>query len=392
MPMRLLVLSHPCVTPINQQFFAAVEAHTGWEVSLIVPAAWRNEYAAVLRPGRWESFRGQVIALPVWKSGSVPLHAYRTAFVPLLRRLQPDIIYAHHEPYAVATAQLYLANRLTLRRPIGFYSAQNILKRYPPPFSWAERMVFAQSAYAFPVSGSVATVLAQKGYAGTATVLPLGIDPTVYLPDAGSSALGASLRTRPDELLIGYLGRLVEEKGLRTLLLALQQIRELPWRLVVVGAGNYEGEFDRLAASLGLADRIRRVGFVPHTEAPRYLAAIDLLVLPSETRPNWKEQFGRVLVEALACGTPVVGSDSGEIPFVVRATGGGTVFREGDPADFARALRRMITDSEARDRYRVKGQAHVLEHLSNAQVVRQFVGTLTAAHHAHPRTRARSPA
>ena len=69
--------------------------------------------------------------------------------------------------------------------------------------------------------------------------------------------------------------------------------------------------------ALPISGQVLQIGFVPHEETPRYLAAFDLLVLPSETQPNWKEQFGRVIVEALACGVPVIGSDSGEIPNLV---------------------------------------------------------------------------
>jgi glycosyltransferase involved in cell wall biosynthesis len=375
--MRLLVLSHPCVTPINQQFFAAVEQSTGWEVSIVVPAAWKNDYAAVVRPARWPGFKGKLIEIPALMSGNIPLHFYRSTFVSLLESAAPDVIYAHHEPYAAATIQLYMANRLTRRCPIGFYSAQNIRKRYPLPFHLGEQFVFEQSAFAFPVSRSVEDVLRAKGYRSAAKVLPLGIDPEVYRPHPDASSLAAELRGPGEDLLIGYLGRLAEEKGLRTLLHALTELRSTPWRLVVVGSGDYETAFIETARHLGLDSRIRLVGFVPHTEAPRYLSAFDLLVLPSESRPNWKEQFGRVVVEALACGTPVVGSDSGEIPFVIEATGGGRVFREGDPFELARALLELARNPEERRRMIAAGQSYVARHLVNGEIALQFVETVS---------------
>ena len=114
--------------------------------------------------------------------------------------------------------------------------------------------------------------------------------------------------------MIGYVGRIVEAKGLRTLVKALEQLPWGGWKLAVVGTGPFDEELTELIQSSGLTDHVLRLGFVPHEETPRYLAAFDLLVLPSETQPNWKEQFGRVLVEALACGTPVIGSYFGEIP------------------------------------------------------------------------------
>jgi L-malate glycosyltransferase len=381
--MRLLVLSHPCVTPINQQFFASVEELAGWELSIIVPASWQNDYGTVLRPGRWNGFKGALVEIPTALSGHIPLHVYRSWFLGLLSTIRPDAIYVHHEPYAAATVQLYLANRLSLRSPIGFYSAQNIHKRYPLPFHLGEQLVYRQSAFAFPVSASVERVLRAKGYRGPATVLPLGIDPAVYRPHPNAVSLASELRAGTEDLLIGYLGRLTEEKGLRTLLHALAQLRSLAWRLVVVGRGAYEHEFLRIARSLNLESRIHAVGFIPHPDAPRYLSAFDVLVLPSESRPNWKEQFGRVLVEALACGTPVIGSDSGEIPFVINASGGGLVFREGDPSDLARAVRELASDPERRRELVATGRGYVARHFENNHIASDFTRTISQAVSTH---------
>jgi glycosyltransferase involved in cell wall biosynthesis len=91
-----------------------------------------------------------------------------------------------------------------------------------------------------------------------------------------------------------------------------------------------------------------RLGYVAHEVTPRYLGAMDILVLPSETRPNWKEQFGRVVIEAMACGSCVVGSDSGEIPTLIQASGGGRVFPEANPTALADVLQQMIADESQR--------------------------------------------
>lgn len=377
--MKLLIVSHPCVTPINQQFYAAVEQQTDWDLTIVTPANWNNQYGSQQAPQRWSEFRGQLLSIPVWKPGNIPLHTYRSRFVPLLRSLQPDAIYVHHEAHAVATAQVYLANRLSGRCPIGFYSAQNILKNYPLPFRQAESRVLQTSDFAYPVSQSVKQVLRQKGYQGTATVLPLGVDLDVYSPHSQAEETANRLRTKPEEVLIGYLGRIAEEKGLKTLLHALKQIEDLPWRFVLVGAGSYEAECDRLAQSLNLSDRIQKVGFVPHNEAPEYLSAFDVLVLPSETRPNWKEQFGRVIIEALACGTPVVGSDSGEIPNVIAATNGGVVFPEGQPQALAEQLRSLILSPSLRSHLVEQGRQAVQSHYTNGALAQSFASTIESA-------------
>lgn len=376
--MKLLVISHACATPINQQFYADVEQLTGWKVTLVVPSNWKTEYGQTIGGGRWAAFKGEIIAVPAWRPGNVILHAYRTSFSRLLGRVEPDAIYVHHEPYAIATAQVYFANRLRARKPIGVYSAQNIAKNYPPPFRWTEAMVLRRSSFFFPISIEVETVFRNKGYAGSSAVLPLGVDLAVYHPRGQGSELRARL-ARDGEVLIGFVGRIVREKGLSTLVKALAEVRDLPWRLVLVGSGPYAGPFDAEAAELGLSDRITHAGYIPHEQAPEYLSAFDMLVLPSETQPNWKEQFGRVIIEAMACGTPVLGSNSGEIPNLIADTGGGLVFKERDPRDLAAQLAALIRNPALRAELAAKGRLAAEDRYSLPAIARKFATTVERA-------------
>jgi L-malate glycosyltransferase len=377
--MKLLVISHACVTPINQQFFAEVELQAGWSLTIVTPENWQNEYAQRLYPKPWPEYRGKLISIPVWQSGNIPLHAYRSLFINLLKEFAPDFIYIQHEPYAVATAQVYAANRLSIKKPIGFFTWQNIFKRYPFPFRQLERWVLQQSCVAFPGSQSAEIVLRQKGFSGNSVILPGGIDLRRYFPNPKRGQLRQELGYGADEILIGYVGRVVEEKGLKTLLKALEKITSLPWKLVVIGSGSYEAEFDALAENLKLSNRINRLGFIPHTETPLYLSALDVLVLPSETRPNWKEQFGRVTIEAIACGTPVVGSDSGEIPYLIKATGGGISFAEGQPTALAEKLQQLIVDSDLRSRLARQGSEVVKKKYTNTYLAQQFISAIDRA-------------
>lgn len=377
--MKLLIVSHSCVTSINQQFFAEVERHTDWELTIVTPSNWKNEYGNTLNPDRWSGYQGRLLSIPVWKSGNIPLHAYRSLFIPLLQEFQPDFIYVHHEPYALATAQIYLANRLSIKKPISFFTWQNIYKRYPLPFRQMEKAVLQASSVVFPGSCSAEQVLRQKGYEGISVVLPAGIDTDLYFPRAEAEALKNKLRLYPNEILIGYLGRIVEEKGLKTLLYALEQIKDLPWRLIMVGSGSYEQEFDAIAHNLQLQERINRLGYVPHIEAPIYLSAFDVLAIPSETRPNWKEQFGRVIIESIACGTPVVGSDSGEIPYLLQATGGGVTFPEGQPEALAQQLRQLIVNAALRSQLVEQGRQVVLQNYTNSSLAQRFAQTIETA-------------
>ncbi len=372
--MKVLVISHPCVTPINQQFYAEVEKQTGWEITIVIPSNWESEYGGkAIAPERWPEFTGQLLTISTWLSGNIPLHFYRSSFTKLLSELDPDAIYVNHEPYGVATAQVYLANALSIKKPIGFFTWQNIFKQYPFPFQQLQRFVFERSQFAFSGSQSAREILREKGYSGPCALLPGAIDPEIYFPRPEAVAMKAKLRKNEDEVLIGYMGRIVEEKGFKTLAQALNNIKALPWRLVVVGSGDYQTEFSHQIDSFGLGDRVDYLGYVPHPEAPAYLSAFDLLVIPSETRANWKEQFGRVIIESMACLTPVVGSNSGEIPNLIEATGGGLVFEEGDADALAAQLSKLIKNVDLRDQIANKGRQTVLNQYNTDAIARQFI-------------------
>ena len=376
--MKLLIVNHSCTISVAQQFYAEIEQQTGWDITIVMPENWKDEYGNLRTIERWKDFKGELIGIPVWQSGSIPLHRYRSLFLNLLRKLNPDFIYLHQEPYALVTLQIYLANYFTIRKPISFFTWQNILKRYPIPFRQMERWVLKHTDVMFPGSYSAEAVMREKGYTGRSVLMPSGIDPSIYYPRSNDLAnqLKRELGTAENEVLIGYVGRVVEQKGLKTLLLALNEIRELPWRLVMIGTGEFEPEFDTIAQQLNLSDRIQKLGFVPFTETPNYLSALDILVLPSETRASWKEQFGRVIIEAMACGTPVIGSDSGEIPHLINATKGGLVFPEGNAIALSQRLSELILNPELRSDCADTGQQSVLNHYTNSLLAQRFAETV----------------
>ena len=169
--MRLLVVSHACSTAINQSFYADLEVETGWQVSLVIPSRWSNQYGVTDTSARWRGLQGDITRINVFRPGNIPTHLYRNWFISLLLRQKPDAIYVHQEPYGLSTFQVCLANYLTGNTPIGFYAAQNILKAYPPPIRQMEKWVFQQSRFAFPVTQSALDVLRAKGYEHTARVL-----------------------------------------------------------------------------------------------------------------------------------------------------------------------------------------------------------------------------
>jgi glycosyltransferase involved in cell wall biosynthesis len=155
--------------------------------------------------------------------------------------------------------------------------------------------------------------------------------------------------------------------------LLLRAVAHLPptTRVHIAGSGPERNRLRRLAAHLGLRERVAFNSLVPSTEMPDYFARLDGLVLPSRTRPNWKEQFGRVLIEAMACGVPVIGSTCGELPNVIGEAG--LVFPEGDADALAARLRDLMNGPGLRETLAAKGRARVLEHYTQKKIAEQTV-------------------
>jgi glycosyltransferase involved in cell wall biosynthesis len=159
---------------------------------------------------------------------------------------------------------------------------------------------------------------------------------------------------------IGFAGRLIEQKGIRDLLDAVALL-PFPFRLLIAGQGPLREVVE--AADLGQGTlELMPPGLRPD-DLPATYAEMDVLVLPSRTTETWAEQFGKVLAEALLCGTPVVGASSGAIPWVIETTGGGRVFPEGDAAALAALLAELHDDPAQRARLAQTGRQGVVDHL-----------------------------
>ncbi len=379
--MKLLVVSHACVTAVNQAFFADLVAVTGWSVSIMMPSQWKNAYSSSIIPETWPEGNCRLRHVPVFLPGNIPVHVYRNFLTGVLKEEVPDAIYVHNEPYALSTAQVYMANHVAGRRPIGFYTAQNILKRYPVPFRNLESWVFNRSNFAFPVTEGALEVARTKGYRQPAEVLPLSLDSAVYRPNINlAQEKRREIGIGTGEIVIGFLGRLVEEKGLDTLLDSLPLLADRPYRLVIVGDGPYLPRLREVASKHSLAEKIVFAGYVPHTEAPVWLSLFDICVLPSRTRPHWREQFGRVILESLACGTPVVGSDSGEIPAVLRSTGSEEmIFAEGSAPELADRLARLCDQPGLRQELVRRGQLAIRTKYDQSHLASRFASVVEEA-------------
>jgi|DewCreStandDraft_1066081.scaffolds.fasta_scaffold01111_2 glycosyltransferase involved in cell wall biosynthesis len=312
---------------------ATAIARLGVDLTVVVPPFWRD--GTVIQ--RLERTTGEGFRLVVWPvrlAGHFHLHWY-PGLGRLLAAVRPDLLHIDEEPYNLATV-LALQAGLAVGATCLFFTWQNIFKRYPPPFGWFERRVLSRAAGAIAGNRAAAGVLARKGFRGPVVVVPqFGVDLTLFRPRPPR---------RPGEpFVIGYIGRLVPQKGVSDLLQAVLGLRG-DWRLVFLGEGQERAALARRAATAGVSERVTFLPWVPSRAVADHLRRFDVLVLPSRSTPRWQEQFGRVLVEAMACGVPVVGSSSGEIPHVIGEAG--LVYPEGDCAALRACLERLWADHD----------------------------------------------
>jgi glycosyltransferase involved in cell wall biosynthesis len=247
-----------------------------------------------------------------------------------------------------------------------FVSLQNIYKVYPFPFSWIERYNLENADYAVAASEEISDILDRKGFGkNRLSVVPYGVDHLIYrrteMPELKS-------KLRLDNYTIGYTGRLVNEKGVMDLLRAVSKLKRKV-NLLLVGDGELKHKITIEGRRLGISGQIRIVDTIPSSQVPEYLNCMDCLVLPSRTTRKWKEQFGRVLIEAMACEVPVIGSDSGEIPNVIGDSG--LVFKEGDVGDLSSKLQVLINNKDVRVELARKGRQRVLNNFTQEKVAKE---------------------
>jgi glycosyltransferase involved in cell wall biosynthesis len=364
---NVLVVGHAPIRQTNRDVYRALARH-GLDITLLVPERWRSAFGDVtVEP---EDSGLHIVARPIGGRYHSNMYWFSSGVGALAQATRADAIYVDEDPAGFVAAQAAGAAR-RVGAGLVVLAVQNIYKRYPPPFGFIQHRVLRQAGAALTNSEAATATLRRRGYCGPFFEKPL-------TTEAGRLAtpVRAAVRKRYGmrEPTFGYVGRLVPEKGIDVFLHALARFDGAFG--IVVGDGPERRALAALAARLGLEARVTFAPAVSPGEATAVIGALDVLVLPSRTTRAWSEQFGRVLVEAMAAGVPVVASRSGAIPQTVGDAG--LLVSEGCSDELARAMR-LLFEPEVAARYRRRGLERVARKFTPKAVAASLESALRQA-------------
>lgn len=339
------------------------------DVHLVVPRSW-HQFGREIQACPPGEPGIDVRVEPVWFRSIGPLKWYMHVYPGLpriMREVKPDVLHLWEEPWSFVSLE---ASLIKGDSALVLEVDQNILKTLPPPFEWIRRFVLARTDLILSRHEDADAVVRAAGYRGPISRIGYGVNEAAFFPSPE-----APRERKPGEpLRIGYVGRIIREKGLDDL---LEAMAEAPGTLSVMGEGEHLASLKARAIGLDLTSRISWTPWKDPAGVGEFMRGLDVLVLLTRTTSDVREQFGRVVIEAQACGVPVIGSSCGAIPDVTGP--GGWIVPERDPKALAALLRRLTEDpTEVRERGEA-GQFNVARRFTNARTAQILADAWTEA-------------
>jgi len=344
------VISHACFTAINRSIYRNFKE--GWTVELVVPRILKFP-------------SGMRTAEPP-QEGDPPIHylsmigynprIYRfEGLISLLDKKKPGIILLDNDPisrvalavgkwcrknhsklFCISCENLSLSLSDTIRRrgwtaiPAALFK-RALLRR-------TKKLVNG----VFTINNDGKRIFTEEGFKRVER-MPLGFDPEYFFPD-DKERERLRIKLGLQKTVVAYFGRIIPEKGVHILIKALEPLKKYEWELMIDEFDEYASEYNsrinRLLIRSGILDRVVNV-HPDHFQIGGYMNAADIVVVPSVSKPNWKEQYGRVAAEAMACGKIVIASDSGSLPELLNDHG--LIFKEGNIDELSALLRKIFT-------------------------------------------------
>ena len=379
--MKILVASHTYIVDLNcEKLRALARLQPDIEVTVVVPKKWRpgGVQNKIIKTEYRDEGNFRIVPVSNFSQNHQGLLTFGSDIVNLLSDFRPNIIHVEQGSRGLAYAEMITLNALLrLKAKNVFFTWWNLPYQLKFPISILENYNLDNSHGIISGNQDGAEILRDRGYEGPIKVMPqLGVDETLFTPKQ-LPELAKKVGLEPNDFVVGFVGRFVPEKGIMTLLDALVKIKDKSWKFLLLGRGELKEEILQQAEDKGIKDRIILVESVPHDEVADYINLMSTLILPSETTykfktltsVGWKEQFGHVIIEAMACKVPVIGSDSGEIPHVIGDAG--LIFPEGNPEELANRLEQLIDNPDFTENIAQMGYAKAMAQYTNIALAKQ---------------------
>ena len=350
--MKVLYIWHAAVVAEYRKKIKSLAALPGVRLTLLLPSAWREGGRIVSY--EYNTFVDSDFATVVGEiihRNNIRRYFFINKIARVLRNFRPDIIDIEEEPYSYCTAHtIFLNNVLGIRSKIIFHSAHNIHKPVEKTFETLQQYTFRRSNAAIYRNSETEKYLRNRGYRGPAHFCGDGLDLSLFSPHTLQKQ--NVIFNLSNKTVIGYTGKLIKAKGVLDLYDAFTKLPE-KFVLLLVGDGDLRAEIERSAKEDGFEERVYFTGAVDHSSTPNYYRLMDVCIIPSRTTSGWKETFGRSIVEAMACGVPVIGSSSGAIPETIGDNG--IIFPEGNVKVLAQRITEVCANVKLRTQLIKKG-------------------------------------
>lgn len=357
---RLLAISPSSVVAVNRAVYRCLKTQHRLDVHLVVPSFLRTG------PNRTPCEEVTQEPFPVTllePSGPQNRLLRLRGLSALIARLKPSHVIVETDPATSLVMQALQAAGPGTR--VAALTCENLPRDYPREGAealkrgrilqaasslvtwWLWRRSHSRLDRLFTISAESTRVMSRNGFAGRITQIPLGFDPGLFFPHTPEARAAVRRKLGLVDPTVAYFGRINREKGVDLLVRALAGLKSNRWQLLLDRFALYQSSFaqviDEEIERAGIRDRV--VFFdASHAEMPEFMNAADVVVLPSISTPKWKEQYGRVIPEAMACGKIVIGSDSGAIPELIADCG--FTFPEGSVEGLRDTLAGIFNRSE----------------------------------------------